>query len=67
MTFDLRLPIGILFTIYGLILSGYGLITMGDEMYQKSLGKNVNLGWGIVLLIFGLFMLALTRFGKKPD
>jgi hypothetical protein len=67
MTFDLRLPIGILFTIYGLILSAYGLITMGDEMYQKSLGKNVNLGWGIVLLIFGLFMLALTRFGKKPD
>jgi hypothetical protein len=67
MTFDLRLPIGILFTIYGLILSGYGLITMGDEMYQKSLGKNVNLGWGIVLLIFGLFMLALTRFGKKPE
>lgn len=66
MSFDLRLPIGVLFTIYGLILSGYGLFTQGHEMYQKSLGKNVNLGWGIVLLVFGLFMLLLTRIGKKP-
>jgi len=65
MTFDLRLPIGILFTIYGVILTGYGLLTQGSEMYQKSLGKNVNLGWGIVLLVFGLFMLLLTRLGRK--
>jgi len=65
MNFDLRLPIGILFTVFGLILSGYGLATRGSEIYQKSLGKNINLEWGIVLLVFGLFMLLLTRLGKK--
>lgn len=65
MNFDLRLPIGILFTLFGLILGGYGLATRGSEMYQKSLGKNINLEWGIFLLVFGIFMLLLTRFGNK--
>lgn len=67
MAFDLRLPIGILFTLFGLILTGYGVATRGSAMYEKSLGKNINLEWGIVLLVFGLFMLALTRLGKKPE
>lgn len=66
MNFDLRLPIGVLFTLFGLILTGYGLATRGSEIYQKSLGKNINLEWGIVLLVFGLFMLLLTRLGRKP-
>jgi len=67
MDFDLRLPIGILFTIFGLILSGYGLATRGSEIYQKSLGKNINLEWGLVLLVFGIFMLVLTKLGKKKS
>ena len=67
MNFDLRLPIGVLFTIFGLILAGYGFATRGSEIYQKSLGKNINLEWGIVLLVFGLFMLALAKLGKKPE
>jgi len=67
MNFDLRLPIGILFTVFGLILSGYGFATRGSAMYEKSLGKNINLEWGLVLLVFGLFMLLLTRLGRKED
>jgi len=67
MDFDLRLPIGILFSLFGLILSGYGLATRGSEIYQKSLGKNINLEWGIVLLVFGIFMLVLTKLGKKKS
>ena len=67
MNFDLRLPIGVLFTIYGLILTGYGFATRGSEIYHKSLGKNINLEWGIVLLVFGLFMLLLTKLGKKKS
>jgi hypothetical protein len=67
MNFDLRLPIGVLFTIYGLILAGYGLATQGSEIYKKSLGKNINLEWGIVLLVFGLLMLLLTRLAKKKQ
>ncbi len=62
---DLRLPIGLVFTIYGCILSGYGIFTRGDAMYGKSLGMNVNIGWGIVLLIFGITMLLFVKLGKK--
>ena len=66
MNFDLRLPIGILFTLFGLILTVFGWFTRNDtEMYVKSLGKNVNIEWGIVLLVFGVFMLFLAKRGKK--
>jgi hypothetical protein len=65
MNFDLRLPIGILFTLFGLILTIYGVITRGSEIYQKSLGMNMNISWGIVLLVFGGFMLLLAKRGSK--
>jgi hypothetical protein len=56
MNFDLRVPIGGLFTVYGVLLSLYGLL--GDKaQYARSLGVNVNLSWGLVLLVFGLVML----------
>lgn len=61
MDFDLRTPIGLLFSILGTLLVGYGLITFGSEMYARSLGMNMNLGWGAVLLVFGLAMLWLGR------
>ncbi|MEK7952333.1 hypothetical protein [Luteolibacter soli] len=64
MNFDLRLPIGVLFTLFGAILVGYGAVTKGSEIYQKSLGHNINLSWGAVLLVFGLVMLALAKFNK---
>jgi Na+/H+ antiporter NhaD/arsenite permease-like protein len=68
MNFDLRLPIGILFSFYGLLLSGYGLMTSGNEMYKRSLDINMNLGWGLVLLVFGVFMLVLAlRSRGKPE
>ena len=65
MKFDLRFPVGILFAIYGVILGGYGL--MSDKaMYEKSLGMNVNLGCGLLMLVFGLVMLGFAmRRGKK--
>lgn len=65
MNFDLRLPIGILFTLFGLILTGFGLATKGSEIYQKSLGNNINVSWGVVLLIFGGVMLILALRGRK--
>lgn len=60
MNFDLRFPIGILFSAYGVMLSVYGTFTNGSEIYKKSLGDNINLQWGIVLLVFGLMMLGLA-------
>ena len=58
MGLDLRLPIGIYFTLLGVLLGAYGLITNSDAaLYQRSLGININQIWGVVLLVFGLAML----------
>jgi hypothetical protein len=61
MGLDIRTPIGLMFTIYGVLLAGYGLATRGSAIYDRSLGNNINLEWGVVLLAFGLVMLALGR------
>jgi len=66
MSLDLRIPIGLLFGALGVLLLAYGLGT-GAELYQQSLGVNVNAWWGLVMLLFGLFMLGLAwRAGQKP-
>jgi hypothetical protein len=64
MKLDLRLPIGLMFTIFGAILTLFGLA--GDHaIYERSLGINVNLWWGLVLLAFGLVMLGFAiRAGR---
>ena len=59
MALDLRIPIGLLFGLLGLLLAVYGLVT-GPEVYQKSLGINVNAWWGLAMPAFGLGMLALA-------
>ncbi len=65
MQLDLRLPIGMMFSIFGVILAGYGLVS-DAAIYQKSLGINVNLWWGLALLAFGLVMLFFaTRSDKR--
>lgn len=65
MGLDIRLPIGLMFALFGLILLGYGL-TSSEDLYRKSLGINVNALWGGVLLVVGAVMLALAR-RAKPD
>jgi hypothetical protein len=66
MNFDLRIPVGMMFTIFGLILAGVGLF--GQPDLGKSLGINIDLNWGVVLVVFGLFMLFMAGRGsaKKP-
>jgi hypothetical protein len=58
MGLDIRLPIGVLFTLFGIVLTAFGAFS-NPALYQRSLGVNINLLWGIVLLIFGLVMLLL--------
>ena len=66
MNFDLRLPIGLMFSVYGALLVIFGAATTGNEIYaEHSLGMNINLIWGAVLLVFGLCMLALAWRGSK--
>ncbi|MGH7579781.1 MAG: hypothetical protein ACREM9_06390 [Gemmatimonadales bacterium] len=64
MKLDLRLPIGLMFTIIGVLLTIFGL-TSDQAIYARSLGINVNLWWGLVLLAFGLVMLGLTVRGRR--
>ena len=59
MSFDIRIPIGSMFGILGALLFVYGLIS-GPEIYARSLGLNVNVLWGAVLLAFAATMLALS-------
>ncbi|HOI45814.1 MAG TPA: hypothetical protein PLX50_09400 [Candidatus Aminicenantes bacterium] len=62
---DLKLPIGWLLSAYGLGLGIYGLLT-GKEIYEKSLGVNVNLVWGILMLVIGGGFLLTAFLKKKP-
>lgn len=65
MGFDIRIPIGFLFTCLGALLVLFGLFTMGSSIYEHSLGMNINLGWGSALLIFGLLMIFFAKQSKK--
>ncbi|MGH7561076.1 MAG: hypothetical protein ACRENB_08650 [Gemmatimonadales bacterium] len=66
MKLDIRLPIGLMFSIYGVLLAGYGLLS-DEAIYARSLGINVNLLWGVLLLAFGLTMLELARRARRPS
>jgi hypothetical protein len=66
MGLDLRLPIGLMFSLLGALLVVYGLCTASDtEMYQGSLGININLYWGGVLFVFGAIMLVFALTQKR--
>jgi hypothetical protein len=66
MGLDIKIPIGLMFSIFGLILTILGLITAGDTaMYEQSLGYNINLLSGVVMLVFGGFMLFTSSLFKK--
>jgi hypothetical protein len=69
MGLDIKIPIGLMFVIFGIILTTLGLFTMGDAMYEISIGKNINLYSGIGMLAFGIFMLIISdlKFSKRID
>jgi hypothetical protein len=57
---DLRIPIGLLFAIIGGLLAAFGLAS-DRAIYGRSLGINVNLWWGLIMLVFGALMIAFGR------
>lgn len=67
MRLDIRLPIGLMFGLFGLLLLAYGAFTNGDAVYQRSLGHNINLQWGAVLTVFGAVMLWLGKKGARRE
>jgi hypothetical protein len=64
MGLDIRWPIGLMFSLIGVLLTGYGAVNSSGSL---SLGININFIWGVVLLVFGALMLfGAVRGGKKP-
>lgn len=58
--FDIRLLIGALFTLYGLMLTIAGFFTSAAER-TKAAGININLWLGIGMLVLGLLFLLWIR------
>src|SRR2546427_3893675 len=61
---DVRLPIGALFSVLGVLLAAYGAATRGRPGTAPT-GVPIDLVWGLVLLAFGALMLALARRGMR--
>ena len=65
MGLDIRLPIGLMFAILGVLLAGFGLVS-DKAIYERSLGINVNLIWGTILIAFSVVLLWLgSRKGHR--
>jgi cell division protein FtsX len=66
MGIDIKFPIGLMFSILGVILTAFGLFTNSNaQLYQRSLGININLWSGVGMLVFGLVMLGLALKSRK--
>ena len=62
MGLDIRLPMGAFFSLIGAMLAVYGILA-DPSVYERSLGLNVNLVWGLAVLVFGIWLLVLSRRG----
>jgi predicted membrane channel-forming protein YqfA (hemolysin III family) len=58
--FDIRLLIGALFTLYGIMLTVAGFFT-SDSAKRKASDLNINLWLGIGMLVLGLLFLLWRR------
>jgi hypothetical protein len=64
MGFDIRVPLGVMFALIGALLAGYGLMS-DPAMNQRSLGININLWWGLVLLALAAALLSLAWRARR--
>ncbi len=66
--FDIRIPIGTLFTLLGVILAIYGVATRTDiVLYGRSENIVINLWWGLIMIVFGAAMLYFgLRAHRRP-
>jgi len=67
MGLDIRIPLGLLFLITGGIMTVFGLFTRGSAIYDRSMGVNLNLAWGVLMLVFGLVMFFVGRRQRWQD
>lgn len=67
MGLDIRIPLGLIFLITGGLMTGYGVLTRGSAIYAKSMGVNLNLLWGGLMVVFGAVMLFVGRRQRWQD
>lgn len=67
MGLDIRLPLGLIFLVLGGIMTGYGLVTRHSAIYGRSLDVNLNLDWGLIMLLFGAVMYLVGRRQRWQD
>jgi hypothetical protein len=58
---DVRVPIGGLFTLLGILLVVYGFMEPVASTAAFTKGGQINMWWGVVMLVFGAFMLLISR------
>ena len=68
MGIDIKIPIGLMFTILGILLTVHGILTASDtEMYTSSLNINVNLWTGVFMVVAGILLLLFSRFKRESE
>src|SRR4051812_33321470 len=64
MRLDIRVPIGLMFGAIGVMLAVYGMFFSDPAIYERSLGININIWWGLILFAFGAGM---YFFGQRAN
>jgi hypothetical protein len=65
MSFDVRLPIGLLFLAIGILVAATGLFGGSAALDAHSPGVNIDLAWGLVMAVFGAVMLGLVALARR--
>jgi len=68
MGLDIRWPIGLMFTLIGALMIGYGVLrATASTVLVAGDNININLVWGFFLLLFGALMLIMAIRAKKKE
>lgn len=63
---DIKIPIGLMFSVLGILLTIYGLTTLSNTaIYAKAFNININLWSGAFMIVFGGVMLLISDLVKK--
>lgn len=62
--FDLKIPLGGLLGFYGIVLLIYGIFGPKD-IYDKSFHLDINVIWGVLMMIISSAFLLSAYFGRR--
>jgi hypothetical protein len=62
---DVRVPIGAMFAADGAVMVIYGVVAKPTGEAAARIGMNIDLWWGLLLLVFGSGMLLWKRYGRR--